>query len=183
MSISRQMDKKAVIHIHNGVLLSHYKEYIWISPNEVDETGADIQSEASQKEKHKYSISWVQFSHSVMFICDPMIVACQASLSITNSQSSLKLTSIESVMPSSHVILCCLLLLLPQSFQHHSLFQRVNSSHEVAKVQEFQLQHHSFQRYPRADSFRMDWFDLLAVLGNLESLLQHHSSKASILQC
>ena len=69
----------------------------------------------------------------------------------------------------------------PNPSQHQSLYQWVNTSHEVAKVLEFQLQHHSFQRNPRADSFRMDWLDLLAVQGTLKSLLQHHSSKASTL--
>ena len=71
----------------------------------------------------------------------------------------------------------------PNPSQHQSLFQWVNSSHEVAKVLEFQLQHHSLQRNPRADLLRMDWLDLLAVQGTLKSLLQHHSSKASILRC
>ena len=66
----------------------------------------------------------------------------------------------------------------PRSFQHQSLFQWVNSSHEVAKVLAFQLQHHSFQEISRLISFRMDWLDLLAVQGTLKSLLQHHSSKA-----
>ena len=70
----------------------------------------------------------------------------------------------------------------PNPSQHQSLFQWVNSSHEVARVLEFQLYHHSFQRNPMADSFRMDWLDFLAVQGTFESLLQHHSSKASILQ-
>ena len=64
--------------------------------------------------------------------------------------------------------------------QHQGLFKWVSSSHEVAKVLEFQLQHQSFQRTPRTDLFRMDWLDLLAVQGTLKSLLQHHSSKASI---
>ena len=72
--------------------------------------------------------------------------------------------------------------LAPNPSQHQSLFQWVNSSHEVAQVLEFQLQHHSFQRNPRLISFRMDSLDLLAVQGTLKSLLQHHSSKASILQ-
>ena len=67
--------------------------------------------------------------------------------------------------------------------QHQGLFQWVNSSHQVAKVSEFQLQHQSFQWTLRMISFRMDWLDLLAVQGTLKSLLQHHSSKASILQC
>ena len=71
----------------------------------------------------------------------------------------------------------------PNLSQHQGLFQWVNSLHEVAKVLEFQLQHQSFQWTPRTDLFRMDWLDLLAVQGTLKSLLQHHSSKASILQC
>ena len=66
----------------------------------------------------------------------------------------------------------------PNPSQHQSLFQGVNSSHEVAKVLEFQLEHHSFQRNPRADLLQMAWLDLLAVQGTLKSLLQHHSSKA-----
>ena len=68
----------------------------------------------------------------------------------------------------------------PNPSQNQCLYQWVNSSHEVAKVLEFQLQHHSLQRNPRLISFRMDWLDLLAVQGTLKSLLQHHSSKASI---
>ena len=71
---------------------------------------------------------------------------------------------------------------VPNPSQHQSLFQWVNSSQEVAKVLEFQLQHYSFQRTPRTYLFRMDWLDLLAVQGTLKSLLQHHSSKASILR-
>ena len=85
---------------------------------------------------------------------------------------------IESVTPSNHLILCCPLLLLPPI--PPSI--RVNSSHEVAKVLEFQLQHQSFQwSLPGLISFRMDWLNLLAVQGTLKRLLQHHSSKASIL--
>ena len=71
----------------------------------------------------------------------------------------------------------------PNPSQHQSLFQWVNSSHEVAKVLEFQVYHHSFQEIPGLTSFRMDWLDLLAVQGTLKSLLQHHSSKASVLWC
>ena len=67
--------------------------------------------------------------------------------------------------------------------QHQGLFKWVSSSHQVAKVLEFQLQHQSFHEHPGLVSFRMDWLDLLAVQGTLKSLLQHHSSKASILQC
>ena len=100
----------------------------------------------------KFQFSSVQLLSRVWLFTTPWIAARQASLSITNSRSSLRLTSIKSVMPSSHLILCHPLLLVPPNpSQHQSLFQWVNSSHEVAKVLEFQLQHHSFQRNPRAD--------------------------------
>ena len=85
------------------------------------------------------SVSSVQSLSHVQLFATPWITACQASLSITNSWSSLRFTSIESVMLSSHLILCCPLLLLPPVPPSISLFQWVNSSHEVAKVLEFQL--------------------------------------------
>ena len=93
-----------------------------------------------------WSFQSVQSLSRVRLFATPWIAARQASLSITNSQSSLKLTSIESVMASSHLILCRPLLLLPPIPPSMSLFQWVNSSHEVAKVLEFQLQHHSLKR-------------------------------------
>ena len=95
--------------------------------------------------------SSVQSLSRVQLFSTPWIAARQASLSITNSRSSPRLTSIKSVMPSSHLILCRPLLLLPPIPPSMSLFQWVNSSHGVAKVLQFQLQHHSFQRNPRAD--------------------------------
>ena len=84
--------------------------------------------------------------------------------------------------PSKHLILCCPLLLLPSIFPTIRVFSWVSSSHQVAKVLEFQLQHQSFQWIFRLISFKIDWFDLLEVQGTLKSLPQHHSSKASILQ-
>ena len=107
-------------------------------------------------------ISWLQSPSAVTFssvqslshvwlFAIPRITALQATLSITNSRSSLRLTSIESVIPSSHLILCRPLLLLPPIPPSISLFRWVNSSHEVAKVLEFQLQHQSFQWTPRTD--------------------------------
>ena len=95
--------------------------------------------------------SSVQLLSHVRLFATPWIAACQVPLSITNSRSSPKLLSIESVMPSSHLILCRPLLLLPPIPPSISLFQWVNSSHEVAKVLELQLQHHSLQRNLRAD--------------------------------
>ena len=85
-------------------------------------------------------------------------------------------------MPSNHYILCRPLLPAFSLSQHQNLFQWVSSLHQVARVLEFQLQHQSFQWMSGLISFRMDWLDLLAVQGTLKSLLQHYSSKASILQ-
>ena len=107
----------------------------------------------------------------------------QASLSITNSWSSLRFTSIESVMPFSHLILCCPLLLLPpippsiRVFSYESTLRM-----RWSKYWSFSLNIIPSKEHPGLISFRMDWLDLLAVQGTLKSLLQHHSSKASILQ-
>ena len=90
--------------------------------------------------------------------------------------------SIELVMPSNHLILCRSLLFLPSVFPSIRVFSALCIRCIRSKVLEFQLQHHSLQRNPGLISFRMDWLDLLAVQGTLKSLLQHHSSKASILQ-
>ena len=108
----------------------------------------------------------------------------QAFLSITNSQSLLKLMSIESVMLSSHLIPCCPLLLLPSVFPSN----RVSSSESVLRIRWPKFWSFSFKLSPSNEysgliSFRMDWLDLLAVQGTLKSLLQHHSSKALILRC
>ena len=126
-----------------------------------------------------------QFSRSVMSdFATPWNAAGQASLSITNSRSLLKLMSIESVMPSNHRILCHPLLLPPSTF----LSIRVFSSESVLLIRWPKYWSFSFSISPSFEysgliSFRMDWLDLLAVQGTLKSLLQHHSSKASILWC
>ena len=104
----------------------------------------------------------------------------QASLSLTISWSLPKFMAIESVMPSNHLILSSPSPPALNLSQHQGLFQWVSPLHQVAKVLE--LQHQSFQWVFRVD-FKIDWFDLLAVQGTLKSLLQHHSSKTSILQC
>ena len=122
-------------------------------------------------------------SHVWLFVT-PWSAACQASLSITNSQNLLKLMSIESVMPSNHLILCHPLLLLPSIF--HSI--RVLSNESVLNINWQKYWSCSFSispsnEYSELISFRMDWLDLLAVQGTLKSLLQHHSSKASVLRC
>ena len=128
--------------------------------------------------------SSVQFSHSVMSnSATPRTAARQASLSITNSRSLLKLMSIESGMPSNHLILCHPLHLLPSIFPSI----RVSSNESTLRIRwpknwSFSFNISSSSEHPGLISFRMDWLDLLAVQGTLKSLLQHHSSKASILQ-
>ena len=113
----------------------------------------------------------------------PWAAACQASLSITNSWSLLKLLSIELVMPSNHLILCCPFLLPPSIF--HSIWYFFNES--VLHIS--WLKYWSFRISPsnewifRTDFFTIDWLDLLAVQGTLKTLLQHYRSKASTLQC
>ena len=115
-------------------------------------------------------------------VCSNWITASQASLSFTISWSLLKLMSPESVMPSSHLILCRPLLLLPSTFASNGVF-----STELAlcirwsKYWSFSIS--SSDEHSGLISFRIDWFDLLAIQGTLKSLLQHHSSKAPILQC
>ena len=127
----------------------------------------------------------VQFSHSVVSdsLRPPWITAPQASLSIINSQSSLKLMSIESVMPSSHLILCRPLILLPPIPPSIRLFSNESTLHmRWPKYWSFSFSIIPSKEIPGLISFRMDWLDLLAVQGTLKTLLHHYSSKASILQ-
>ena len=135
---------------------------------------------------HLGELTYGQFS-SVVQLCSlfatPWIAACKASLSITNSSSLLILMPIELVMPSSHLILCHPLLLLLSNLPSIRVF----SSESVFLIKWPKYWSFSFgirpsNEYSGLISFRMDWFDLLAVQGTLKSLLQHHSSKASILQ-
>ena len=124
----------------------------------------------------------VQFSRSLF--ATPWTVACQASLSITNSQSLLKLMSIESVMPSNHLILCRPLLVLPSIFPSIRGFCSESVLHiRWPKYWSFTFSIRPANEYSGLISFMIDWLDLLAVQGTLKSLLRHHSSKASILQC
>ena len=129
-----------------------------------------------------FHFSSVQSLSRVWLFATPWTAARQASLSITNSQSVLKLMSIESVMLSNHLILCCPLLLLPQplpasgSFPMSQLFTWGGQS-----TGNFSFSIRPSNEHPGLISFKMDWLDLLAVQGSLKSLLQHHSSKAIIL--
>ena len=126
--------------------------------------------------------SFQSLSHVRLF-ATPWPAAHQASLSITNSRSSLKLLSIKSVMPSNHLILCRPLLLPPSIFPSIRVF----SNESVLRIRWPKYWSLSFSTSPANEysgliSFRMDWLDLLAVQGTLKSLFQHHSSKVSILE-
>ena len=128
------------------------------------------------------SVSSVQLLSHVQLFVTPCTAACQASLSVTNSWSLLKLMSIESVMPSNHLILCHPLL-LPSVFPSIRVF-----SNELVlcitwpKYWSFSFSISPSNEYSGLISFRMDWLDLLVVHGTLKSFLHHHSSKTSILQ-
>ena len=131
----------------------------------------------------RFQFSSVQSLSRVQLFVTPWIAACQASLSITISRSSPRLTSIESVMPSSHLILCHPLLLLPPIPPSIRVFSNESTLHmRWPKYWSFSFSLSASREIPGLISFRMDWLDLLAVQGTLKSLLQHHSSKASSLQ-
>ena len=131
-------------------------------------------------------IDVIQFSsvtQSCPTLCNPWTAAHQASLSITNSRSLLKLMSIESVMPSNYLILCRPLLLWPSVFPSIKVFFKESVLPiRWPKDWSFSFSISPSNEYPGLISFRMDWLDLLAVQGTLKSLFRHHSSKASILQ-
>ena len=136
----------------------------------------------AKRETQVHQFSSVQWVNRVWLFATPWTTACQVSLFITNSRSILKLMYTESVMPSSHLILCHPLLLLPSIFPSIRVF----SNELVLRIRwpkywSFSIS--SSNEYSGLISFRMDWLDLLAVQGTLRSLLQHYSSKASILQC
>ena len=129
------------------------------------------------------NLSSVQSLSCIWLLATPWTAASQASLSITNSWSLLKFMSIESVMPSNHLILCHPLLLTPSLFASIRVFPNESVLHiRWPKYWSYSFSISLSNEYSGLISFRMDWLDLLAVQGTLKSLLQHHSSKASILR-
>ena len=141
---------------------------------------------ASPRSFSKYAfgaLSSIQSLSCVWLFATPWTVALQASLSITNSWSLFKLMSIELVMPSNHLILCCPLLLLPSIFPSISVFLNESTLHmRWPKCWSFSFSISPFNEYSRLISFRTDQLDLLAVQGTFKSLLQNHNSKASVLR-
>ena len=123
-------------------------------------------------------------TQSCLTLQPPWTAAFQPSLSFTISLNLLKLMSIESVMPSNHLILCCPLILLPSIFPSIRVFSNELALHiRWQKYWRFSFSINPSNEYSGLISFRIDWFDLLAVQGTLQNLLQHHNSKASILWC
>ena len=130
------------------------------------------------------TFSSVQSLSRVQLFLTPWTATCQASLSITNSRSPPKPMSIESVMPSNHLIFYRLLLLLPSIFPSIRVFSNESAFRiRWPKYWSFSFNISPSNEHPGLISFRMDWLDVSAVQGTLKSLLQHHSSKPSILQC
>ena len=129
-----------------------------------------------------FQFSSVQLLSHVQLFTTSWTAAHQASLSITSSQSLHRLVSIESLMPSNYLILYWTLLLSPSIFPSISIFSNKSGLHRVTKVLSFSFSISPSNEYSGLISFRIDWFDLLAVQWILKSLLQHHSSKASVLQ-
>ena len=129
-------------------------------------------------------LSSVQLLRRVWFFVTPWTASCQASLSISKSWSLPKFMSIESVMPSNHLILCHPLLLLPSIFPSIRVFSNESALRiSWPEYWSFSFNISPSNEHPGLIFFRMDWVDLFAVQRTLKSLLQHHSSKASILQC
>ena len=158
----------------------------WLSA--VDRTSSVLLNE-SDKSRHHCLFPDIQFSSvqslsRVRILATPWIAACQASLSITSSRSSLNLMCTELVMPSSHLILYRPLLLLPPILSSIRVFSNKSTLRvRWLKYWSFSFNISPSNEHPWLISFRMDWLHLLAVQGTLKSLLQHHSSKASILRC
>ena len=141
-------------------------------------------SEYRGRKKKFIQFNSVQSLSCTRLFATPWTAARHASLSIENSQSLLKLMSIELVMPSNHLILCCPLLLLPSIFPSIRVFSNESVLHiRWPKYWSFSFNISPSSKYSRLISFRMDWLDPTAVQGTLKSLLQHHRSKASLLQC
>ena len=146
--------------------------------------GASKRAALVGNETGQGAISSVQPLSFVRVFATPGIAARQASLSITNSQRSLKLICIKSVMPSSHLILCRPLLLLTPIPPSIRVFSNESTLHiRWPKYWSFSFSISPSNEHPGLISFRVDWLDLLAVQGTLKSLLQYHSSKASVLGC
>ena len=167
----------------DGETVETVSDFIFWTPKSLQMVIAAMKLKTLTPWKESYDQpSSVQSLSRVWLFATPWIAACQASLSITISRSSLRLTSIESVMPFSHLILGGPLLLLPPIPPSIRVFSNESTLHmRWPKYWSFSFSISPSSEHPGLISFRMDWLDLLAFQGTLKSLLQHHSSKASII--
>ena len=162
------------------MVLGNLMSIIKFGGNSVVHRGRRVGENTVTKQSDQFSS--VQSLSRVRLFATPWTAARQASLSITNSRSLPKLMSIELVMPSNHLILCQPLLLMPSIFPSIRVFSNESALHiRWPKYWSFSFNISPSNELPGLISFRMDWLNLLAVQGTLKSLLQHHSSKASIL--
>ena len=176
--ISRRMQIKPGWHITSQLL-----RWLFSKNHKMVRIGEDVEKKQPLYTVSDCEFSSVQLLSRVQLFATPWIAARQASLSLTNSRSSLRLKSIESVMPSSHLILCRPLLLLPPVPPSIRVFSNESTLRmRWPKYWSFSFSIIPSKEIPGLISFRMEWLDLLAVLGSLECLLQHHSSKALMLQ-
>ena len=166
-----------------GKQWKQWKTLFWGAPKSLQiVTPAMKLKDACSLEEKLWLNSVQSLSHVQLFVT-PWKAACQASLPITNFQSLLKLMSIELIIPSNHLILCHPLVFLPSIFPSIRIFSNDSVLHiRWPKYWSFSFRISPSKEYSGLISFRMDWLDLLAVQGIRKSLLQHHSSKASILQ-
>ena len=149
---------------------------------DIPHSGASLVAQTVKNLLVMQEFSSVQLLSHVRLFATPWTAACQASLSITNSQSLLRLMSIESVMPSNHLTLCRPLLLPPSIFPSIRVFSKESVLHiRCPKYWNFSFNISPSNEYSGLISFSIDWLHLLAVQGTLKSHLQHHSSKTSIL--
>ena len=174
-----------LFHLHSLHLPYYFKA------NQIHQiiSSVNISAHISKRNHHNILILSLYFSlvhllSHVQLFATPWTAARQASLSITNSQSLLKVMSIKSVVPSNHLILCRPLLLMPPIFPSIRVFSNELVLHiRWPKYWSFSFSISSSNENPGLVAFKIDWLDLLAVQGTLKSLLQHHSSKVSVLQC
>ena len=199
MSINRWMKKQNIVYLLSGIC-GHKKRWhpdtwilwhsswhihptIWMNFENTMLSERSLSQTPHILQNFIYQFSSVQLLSRVWLFVTPWTAARQVSLSITNSRSSLKLMSIESVMPSNHLILCRPLLLLPSIFPSIRVFSNESALPiRWPKDWSFNFNISPSNEHPGLISFRMDWLDLLAVQGTLKNLLQHHSSKVSILR-
>ena len=156
--------------------LTKFSSYIWI--------WLKLFTNEHRRKQPQHQFSSAQLLSRVWLFVTLWTAADQASLSITNSPGLLKLISIDTVMPSNHLILCRPLLLMPSICPSIRVFSNESILHiRWTKYWSFSFSISPSNQHPGLVPFRMDWLDLLAVQGTLKSLLQHHTSKASILRC